>query len=355
MSFEPARFDATVPVRVNLSSDTQTLPSRAMKAAMMDAPLGDEQAGADPTVWALCDRVAALLGTEAAMFLPSGTMANQVAIATHCRPGDEVLAHEDAHIITSEGGAAQAIAGVMLSGLPGARGQFDAVTLEAAIRPGGRYSPPQRLVEVEQTANRGGGSCWSAKALRDVTTAAHKHGLSTHMDGARLMNAAVALGVPPSDFARNADSLTFCLSKGLSAPVGSVLLSSAATIAEARRMRKMVGGGMRQAGILAAAGLVALRDGVDRLADDHRRARSLAEGLSDVPGIRIDLESVQSNIVRFDIGGLGITSGQLAEALAKDGVRISGGPSSGVRMVVHRHIDDQSVKETLAAVGRLGR
>ncbi|MGH7211707.1 MAG: threonine aldolase family protein, partial [Acetobacteraceae bacterium] len=204
MSFEPVRFDASS-IRVNLSSDTQSMPSPAMKAAMMDAPLGDEQGGSDPTVWALCDRVAALLGKEAAMFLPSGTMANQVAIATHCRPGDEVLAHEEAHIITSEGGACQAISGVMVSGLRGERGQFDAATLEAAIRPGGRYSPPQTLVEVEQTANRGGGACWPVERLRAVADVADAHGMATHMDGARVLNAAVALRVAASEIAEGYD------------------------------------------------------------------------------------------------------------------------------------------------------
>ena len=199
MSYEPKRFEFSIPVRVNLSSDTQTKPSRAMKEAMLEAEVGDEQMGSDPTVWALCDRTAALLGKEAAVFLPSGTMCNQVAIATHCKPGEEILAHESSHILSSEGGGAAAIAGALVLGLKGERGQFTADTLEEAIRPVSRYAPTQRLVEVEQTANRGGGSCWSADALRAVTDAAHAHGLSTHMDGARLMNAAVALGVPATD------------------------------------------------------------------------------------------------------------------------------------------------------------
>src|SRR6185312_4611986 len=185
--------------RINLYSDTQTRPSRGMKEAMMAAEMGDEQGGSDPTVWALCDRAAALLGKQAAVFMPSGTMCNQVAIATHCRPGDEILAHEDAHIQSAEGGAPGAISGVMIKGLSGPRGMFTAETLEDAIRPISRYSPPQRLVEVEQTANKGGGACWSVSALREVAAAAHRHGMAVHMDGARLMNAAVALGVPASD------------------------------------------------------------------------------------------------------------------------------------------------------------
>ncbi len=196
MSYEPPRADFAIPVRVNLSSDTQTKPSPAMKAAMMEAEVGDEQAGSDPTVWALCDRTAALLGKEAAVFLPSGTMCNQVAIATHCRPGDEVLAHQDAHILSSEAGGPMAIAGVTIRGLSGARGMFDVEILEAAIRPKSRYAPSQTLLEVEQTANRGGGTCWPVGLLDAVTAAAHAHGMATHMDGARVMNAAEALGVP---------------------------------------------------------------------------------------------------------------------------------------------------------------
>jgi threonine aldolase len=233
MSYEPTRFDFSVPVRINLYSDTQTKPSRGMKQAMLDAEVGDEQIGSDPSVWTLCDRTAALLGKEAAMFLPSGTMCNQVAIATHCRPGDMVLAHEDAHVQSSEGGAPGAIAGVMIRGLPGERGQFTAETLEAAITPASRYSPPQRLVEVEQTANRGGGACWSVEALRSVTEVAHRHGMAVHMDGARLMNAAVALGVAATDLTPGCDSVWLDFTKGLAAPLGAVLAGSTAFIGEA--------------------------------------------------------------------------------------------------------------------------
>src|SRR3954471_19199441 len=207
MVHAPPRFETSVPVRVNLYSDTQTKPSRGMKEAMLEAEVGDEQMGSDPTVWALCDRAAALLGKEAAMFLPSGTMCNQVAIATHCRPGEEILAHESSHILSSEGGAPAAIAGALIKGLQGDRGMFGVDALEEAIRPVSRYSPTQRLVEVEQTANRGGGSCWSVEKLHAVTYVAHAHGLSTHMDGARLMNAAVALGVPAADLTQGCDSV----------------------------------------------------------------------------------------------------------------------------------------------------
>jgi threonine aldolase len=346
MSFEPARFDATVPVRVNLSSDTQTLPSRAMKAAMMDAPLGDEQAGADPTVWALCDRVAALLGTEAAMFLPSGTMANQVAIATHCRPGDEVLAHEDAHIITSEGGAAQAIAGVMLSGLPGARGQFDAVTLEAAIRPGGRYSPPQRLVEVEQTANRGGGSCWPIDRLRAVAEIAHAHGMATHMDGARILNAAVALRVTPAEVAAGYDTVWLDFTKGLGAPLGAVLCGSKAFIGAAWRWKQRLGGSMRQGGICAAACLYALDHNVERLEQDHANARALARGLAQVQGLRV--ETPETNLVFFDTRETGMTAAELAAKLRSHGIWISTSARYRGRACLHLDVTAAQVEEAVA-------
>ena len=198
MVHAPAPFDTTVPIRVNLYSDTQTRPSRAMREAMLDAEVGDEQSGSDPTVNALCERMAALLGKEAAMFLPSGTMCNEVAILTHCRPGDEILAHHTAHIISAEGGAPSALAGAHVLGLQGPQGMFDVAALDAAERNGSRYSPPQRMVEVEQTANLGGGAVWGLDALHAVADWAHARGMVTHMDGARLMNAVVASGVPSS-------------------------------------------------------------------------------------------------------------------------------------------------------------
>ena len=245
MTYEPKRFDFSVPVRINLYSDTQTRPSRAMKQAMLDAEMGDEQGGSDPSVWALCDRAAAMLGKEAAMFLPSGTMCNQVAIATHCRPGDEILAHEDAHIQSSEAGGPGAISGVLIRGLPGERGIFDAATLEEAIRPISRYSPPQTLVEVEQTANKGGGACWTVDGLNAVAAVAHRHGMQVHMDGARLMNAAVALGVPAPELTAGCDTVWLDFTKGLGAPLGAVLAGSKAFIGEAWRWKQRLGGSMR--------------------------------------------------------------------------------------------------------------
>ncbi|MEO9188577.1 MAG: threonine aldolase family protein [Acetobacteraceae bacterium] len=347
MSFEPARFDASS-IRVNLSSDTQTMPSPAMKAAMMDAPLGDEQGGSDPTVWALCDRVAALLGKEAAMFLPSGTMANQVAIATHCRPGDEVLAHEEAHIITSEGGACQAIAGVMVSGLRGARGQFDADTLAAAIRPGGRYSPPQTLVEVEQTANRGGGACWPVERLHAVAEVAHAHGMATHMDGARVLNAAVALRVAPAEIAEGYDSVWLDFTKGLGAPLGAVLCGTSTFIGQGWRWKQRLGGSMRQGGMCAAACLYALDHNVERLDDDHANARALARALAQIPGLRV--EQPETNLVFFDTEEAAITAAALAARLRASGVLVSVSARYRARACLHLDVTATQVEEAAGLI-----
>ena len=347
MSFEPVRFDASS-IRVNLSSDTQTMPSPAMKAAMMDAPLGDEQAGSDPTVWALCDRVAALLGKEAAMFLPSGTMANQVAIATHCRPGDEVLAHEEAHIITSEGGACQAIAGVMVSGLRGARGQFDADTLAAAIRPGGRYSPPQTLVEVEQTANRGGGACWPVERLHAVAEVAHAHGMATHMDGARVLNAAVALRVAPAEIAEGYDSVWLDFTKGLGAPLGAVLCGTSTFIGQGWRWKQRLGGSMRQGGMCAAACLYALDHNVERLDDDHANARALARALAQIPGLRV--EQPETNLVFFDTEEAAITAAALAARLRASGVLVSVSARYRARACLHLDVTAAQVEEAAGLI-----
>ena len=254
------------PVRVNLYSDTQTRPTQAMKAAMMEAEVGDEQAGLDPTVNLLCDRMAALLGKQAAMFLPSGTMCNEIAILTHCRAGDAVLAHDTAHILSAEGGAPAALAGVQIMGLAGEGGQFAPETLHEAIRPASRYAMPQTLVAVEQTANLGGGTVWPLARLRDVANLAREHGMATHMDGARLMNAVVASGVAAEDMAVGYDSVWLDFTKGLGAPLGAVLCGSAAFIDAAWRWKQRLGGSLRQAGMNA--------DPDDRSCDVNAAARN---------------------------------------------------------------------------------
>ena len=345
MSFAPQRFDPSIPVRINLYSDTQTKPSRAMKEAMMEAEVGDEQHGDDPTVWALCDRMAALLGKEAAIFLPSGTMCNQVALATHCSPGDEVLAHETAHIITSEGGAPGAISGIMVRGLPGARGQFNGDTLIEAIRPKTRYAPPQRLVEVENTANAGGGTSWAPERLQQVTGIAHEHGMATHMDGARLMNAAVAVGVNAAELCDGFDSVWLDFTKGLGAPLGAVLCGSNEFIGAAWRWKQRLGGSMRQGGLCAAACLYALDHNIDRLAEDHANAKRLARGLSQIPGITV--EDPETNLVFFDVSGTDLTTDDLAVKTRPHGLIFSANSNHRARACLHLDVTTAQVDAAL--------
>ena len=348
MSWEPQRFDFSTPVRVNMYSDTQTKPSRGMKQAMMEADVGDEQAGSDPSVWALCDRVATLLGKEAAVFLPSGTMCNQVAIATHCRPGDEILAHESSHIITSEAGAPGAIAGVSIKGLTGERGLFSAETLAAAIRPRNRNVPSQTLVEVEQTANRGGGACWSVEGLRAVTEVAHKHGIATHMDGARVLNAAVALGVNAREMTEGCDTVWLDFTKGLAAPLGAVLAGSRDFIGEAWRWKQRLGGAMRQGGVCAAACLYALEHNVERLAEDHANAKALARGMAQIPGIEV--EQPETNLVFFDTKGTGMTAAAFAGKLRRHGVLVSTSDTYRARACLHLDVTAAHVDEALSVM-----
>jgi threonine aldolase len=345
MSYEPKRADFSIPVRINLYSDTQSRPSRAMKEAMLAAEMGDEQGGSDPTVWELCDRAASLLGKQAAMFLPSGTMCNQVAIATHCRPGDEVLAHEDAHIQSSEAGAPGAISGVMIRGLPGDRGIFTAETVREAIRPTSRYSPPQRLVEVEQTANRGGGTCWPVDALQAVAEVAHEHGMQVHMDGARLLNASVALGVAARDITSGCDTVWLDFTKGLGAPLGAVLAGPGDFIGEAWRWKQRLGGSLRQGGMNAAACIYALQHNVERLADDHANAAALARGMAQIPGITV--EPPETNLLFFDTSGTGLTAAEFASRLRPHGVTVSVSGKFRGRACTHLDVDAAAIDEAV--------
>jgi threonine aldolase len=289
--------------------------------------------------------MAALLGKEAAMFLPSGTMCNQVALATHGRPGEEVLAHETAHILTSEGGAPAAISGLMIRGLSGPRGQFTPATLAAAIRPRTRYAPPQSLVEVEQTANLGGGTCWPVATLDAVAEVAHGHGMATHMDGARLMNAVVALGVPATEMVRGYDSVWLDFTKGLGAPLGAVLAGSRDFIDAAWRWKQRLGGSMRQGGLCAAGCLYALDHNVDRLAEDHANARALARGLAQIDGIAV--ETPETNLVFFDTEGTGIEAEALAERLMAEGVMVSVSGTYRARACTHLDVSAADIAEAL--------
>lgn len=336
------------PVRVNLYSDTQTRPSPAMKEAMMRAEVGDEQHGDDPTIDALCDRMAALTGKEAAMFLPTGTMCNQIAILTHCRPGDEILAHEHSHILINEGGGPGALAGASVRGLRGARGMFDVAAIESALLEPRRNAPPQTLLEVEQTANAGGGSVWPLDLLTAVTDAAHRHGLRTHMDGARLMNAVVASGVAAPDMVAGCDSVWLDFTKGLGAPLGAVLCGSADFIDAAWRWKQRLGGSLRQGGICAAACLYALDHNVERLAEDHANARMLARALAQIPGLAV--EEPETNLVFFDTSATGLTADDLADQVRLHGVMLSTVGRHRVRACTHLDVDAEGVHYAAQAI-----
>jgi threonine aldolase len=345
---------ALPPIEIDLSSDTQTRPSAAMRRFMAEAEVGDEQYHEDPTVSRLEGMVAALLGKEAAVFLPSGTMCNEIALRVHCRPGEEVLIHPTAHPIHFEGGGPAAMAGVMVRAVDGPRGHYDAMTLEAAIRPAFRHSPRSRLVWVEQTSNLGGGSIWPLERVRAVTEVARGHGLSAHLDGARLMNAVVATGVAAGAWAAPFDSAWIDFSKGLGAPVGAVLAGSGAFIEEAWRLKQQMGGAMRQAGIIAAGGIYALEHNVARLADDHANARRLATGLAELPGITLDPSTVETNIVIFELSGALDGAGFTARMRAQ-GVRMTALEPRRARAVTHLDIDAEQIERTVAIAAEVLR
>jgi threonine aldolase len=346
------RREDAVAITVNLYSDTQSTPTPAMRRAMAEAEVGDEQRGDDPTVNRLQEIVADLLGKEAGLFLPSGTMCNEIALLVHCRQGDEIIAERTAHVVMAEGGAPALLAGVMTRTVQGEGGIFTAEQVAAAIRPASRYSPRSRLVCIEQTVNYGGGTIWPLESIRAVCDLAHQRGLSTHMDGARLMNAVVASGIAARDYCATLDSAWLDMTKGLGAPIGAVLCGTRDFIADAWRYKQMLGGAMRQAGIVAAAGIYALEHNVERLAEDHANARRLAEGLAALPGISLNLEHVQSNIVFFDVSGTGLSAAEFSAAMEARGVRLSGGVVDGralLRAVTYIGIDAAAIDTALAA------
>jgi threonine aldolase len=342
-----ARACVRSPPVVNLYSDTQTRPTAAMRRAMAEADVGDEQSFADPTVLALCERVAELLGHEAAVFLPSGTMCNAIAFRLHVGPaGDEVVLHRTSHPIIAEAGGPAAISGAMLCPVDGAGGMFDADTLQAMLRrPGDRYAPRSRLVSLEQTTNIAGGRVWPLEQMESVLAVARGAGMRAHLDGARLMNAVVASGVPARDWAGGFDTAWLDFTKGLGAPVGAVLAGSSELIDEAWRFKQMWGGAMRQAGIIAAAGLYALDHHVDRLADDHENARLLAEGLAELDGVELDPADVETNIVVFGVPD----AEAFCDALERAGVKMYAIGAQRVRAVTHLDVDRSGIEQAIAA------
>jgi threonine aldolase len=331
---------------INLYSDTQTQPSHGMRAAMAAAEVGDEQRGRDPTTLELERRVAELLGHESAVFMPSGTMCNEIALRLHTRPGgDEVILARSSHPVIAEAGGPAQLAGAMLQTIDCEGGIFSAQDLRAAIRAPERHAPRSRLVCVEQTTNLGGGRVWALDGIRDVLAEAREAGLRAHLDGARLLNAVVASGVSASEFAAGFDTAWIDFSKGLGAPVGAVLAGSRELIEEAWRFKQMLGGALRQSGILAAACVYALDHNVQLLADDHANARRLAEGLASLPGVSLDAAAVQTNIVIFGV--------QDARALATrlaDRVELSAMGPQTLRAVCHLDIASADVDAALEAI-----
>lgn len=336
----------------NFYSDTQTRPSRAMLETALTAEVGDEQSGRDPTTNALCDRVAALLGQDAAVFLPSGTMCNEIALAVHGRPGDEVICDRTSHIINAEGGGPAALSGLMIAPLDGDRGRFTADQVRAAVRRPSRYEPVSRIVSVEQTANYGGGAVWPVERLADVAEATREAGLVLHMDGARLMNAAVASGVEARACAGLTDSAWIDFTKGLGAPVGAVLAGSAAFIDRAWRFKQMWGGAMRQSGVLAAMCLHALDHNVARLSQDHAMAARIGAHLMGLSGVGAVL-APETNIVIFDLARDAPDAAAVAAEMTERGIRFGALADRRMRIVTHLDVgpaDEAALTEALSAV-----
>ena len=333
---------------VDMRSDTITKPTESMRQAMVSAEVGDDVFGEDPTITRLEELAAEQLGKEAALFVASGTMGNLVSLLTHCNRGDEVILGDEAHIFTSEQAGAATLGGISLRIVPNQPdGKIRPEDIEAAIRSQDVHCPKTRLVALENTHNRCDGNPLEVDYMNTVGRLAKKNGLKFHVDGARIFNAAVALGTTAKELVQEADSVQFCLSKGLGAPVGSMVCGCQEFISAARRARKVLGGGMRQAGILAAAGVVALTENVDRLTDDHVNARKLAEGLAELNGISLDPEKIKTNILFIKITKPGLTPEVLAKQLTAEGVRVGPKPPNQMRAVTNYHISSDDIDYAL--------
>ena len=332
---------------IDLRSDTITLPTEEMRRAMYEAELGDDVFGEDPTTNRLEELAAHMLEKEAALFTASGTMSNLIAVLTHTHPGDEILLGDEAHILWYEVGGASAFGGVVMRTVPNDEdGRMDPGAVEQAIRPKNIHYPQTTLLCLENTHNRCGGAVLSPEYTSAITGLAHQHELRVHLDGARIFNAAVSLGVPASELVRTSDSVCFCLSKSLSAPVGSLLCGTQEFVERARKWRKRMGGGMRQVGVIAAAGIIALQGMVSRLAEDHAAARHLAQGLTRIPGITVHPEKVQTNIVMFEFSST-ISPSEFIQQMDAQGVRVLYRGERRVRVVTHRMISTADIDEAL--------
>ncbi len=333
---------------IDLRSDTITLPTPEMREAMAQAPLGDDVFSDDPTVNALEERTAEILGKEAAVYVPSGTMSNQIALRTHTEPGNEILIDENAHIYYYEGGGSAALSGVICRLIPGMRGVFGATEMEAVMRRVDVHYPRTKLVCLENTTNRGGGKVWPLEKLAEVENSARENNLKMHLDGARLWNAAVAQQIPEAEIAKYFDSVSVCFSKGLGAPVGSALVGSHDFITEARRFRKQYGGGMRQAGIIAAGALYALDNHRERLAEDHANAKTFAEGLAKIPGIEINPDDVETNIIMFGLSKM--SSDEILKRLRELDIHMLPMDSSSIRAVTNLMVAEKQIPEALEQI-----
>lgn len=340
---------------IDLYSDTQTRPTPGMRKAMAEAEVGDEQRNEDPSTRRLQDRLAEMTGKEAAVFLPSGTMCNQIAMLVHCQPGDEIIGANFTHIFTSEAGGASALARAQTWPIPTENGIFSSADVEEAIRePGGRHSPRSRVLVIEQTNNRGGGAVWPVSAISDVAGTARKHGLAVHMDGARLPNAVVASGQTAKAMTAAVDTVWIDLTKGLGCPVGAVLAGSTDFINEAWRWKHRLGGALRQSGILAAAGVYSIDHQWDRLAEDHANARLLADRIGDIPGLKVlGGGQCETNIVYFTVEGAGLTSKEVQAALLAKQVRMGVSYGSYIRAVTHHDVSRADIEASVSALAEV--
>jgi len=336
--------------KIDLRSDTVTLPTDEMREAMNNAEVGDDVYQEDPTINRLEELAAKKLGKEAALFVPSGTMGNLIAVLTHCQRGDEVILEMDSHIYYYEVGGMSAVAGVIPRLIAGDKGILDPQDIKRALREENLHYPKTTLICVENTHNRAGGTIIPPEIIEEICQLGHERNIQVHLDGARIFNAAVALNIEPALLTKNVDSVMFCLSKGLSAPVGSILAGSKEFIQRARKNRKMLGGGMRQAGILAAAGIIALEKMVDRLKEDHKNARILGEGLADIGGIKVDLETIQTNMACFDLQESSMDTFQFLPKLAEYNILGSPRPPTKVRLVTHYGIIEDDIYATIKAI-----
>ncbi len=336
-------------IHIDLYSDTTTQPTPDMRRFISIAEVGDEQKREDPTVNRLVEMVADLLGKEAAVFLPSGTMCNEIAMRVHCRPGDEIIMDQTGHPRNFETGGPAALSGAMIYPLAGERGIFSAAQLEAALRPIGNHFPRSRVLSVEQTSNLGGGTIWPLETIQEVCTVAEQHGLARHLDGARLLNAVVATGISAKTYAASFDSAWIDFSKGLGAPVGAALAGSKNFIEKAWRWKHQFGGAMRQAGIIAAGAVYALEHNIERLAEDNANAQTLAQGLGDIAGITVETP-VETNLIFFDINGLNISAPDFNALLNKQGVSLSVMSATRLRAVTHMDVSSAQISEALEII-----